>query len=501
MNAPDLSVRIGSLTLKNPIMAASGCFGYGVEYADLVDLSTLGAVVSKGLFLAEREGHPAPRIVETPAGMLNAIGLQGIGVHRFVAEKLPELRRLNAEKIASFAGQTAPETLWRGVVFHPFTNNAVESAFADRRTYTYQGREIDRQVHLGFDLASVAQAPVVAAGDGMIEIEECAMAGSDDAALVRWTGAANAPTAVWNGEPARTDRNGILFLAERLAPEPRVARAVHFAHAACAERGDDVVVAETGTRDQRHRLDSTSPEVVAGFQPCLGQPLKKMPGKFGIEPLVHQRAARRAEVRLLGEHFRRSRPSRRARSCDERFQRLDDRGRLPRHAEIVRVAAIGRGLVVITEQRCAGEQVNVGHAGGPEIREGGAQSQATCRVCVLYCGLDPRIAECAIFHEQDRGRRPRRAELTHERRRSLGDLRRRHVRQAIDDEHRGIELGDEPADVLYKVDRPYNRETEGGILWSDLELDIKWPVERPTVSDRDRQLQTFAQYKANPPRW
>src|SRR5881392_2271032 len=76
----DLSVRIGSLTLKNPLIAASGCFGYGVEYADIVDLSTLGAVVSKGLFLEAREGHAAPRIVETPAGLLNAIGLQGIGV-------------------------------------------------------------------------------------------------------------------------------------------------------------------------------------------------------------------------------------------------------------------------------------------------------------------------------------------------------------------------------------------------------------------------------------
>lgn len=62
-------------------------------------------------------------------------------------------------------------------------------------------------------------------------------------------------------------------------------------------------------------------------------------------------------------------------------------------------------------------------------------------------------------------------------------------------------VGDEPADVLYKVDRPYNRETEGGILWSDPELNIKWPVERPTVSDRDRQLQTFAQYRTRPPRW
>ena len=77
----DGSCRSGSVRspLKNPLIAASGCFGYGVEYADVVDLSTLGAIVSKGLFLNEREGHPPPRIVETPAGMLNAIGLQGIG--------------------------------------------------------------------------------------------------------------------------------------------------------------------------------------------------------------------------------------------------------------------------------------------------------------------------------------------------------------------------------------------------------------------------------------
>jgi dihydroorotate dehydrogenase (NAD+) catalytic subunit len=88
----DLSTRIGSLTLRNPFIGASGCFGYGVEYAHAVDLSTMGGVAVKGLFLKERQGHPPPRIVETPAGMLNAIGLQGIGVHRFVAEKLPELR-------------------------------------------------------------------------------------------------------------------------------------------------------------------------------------------------------------------------------------------------------------------------------------------------------------------------------------------------------------------------------------------------------------------------
>ncbi len=97
----DLSVRIGALELANPLIAASGCFGYGVEYADAVDLASLGAIVVKGLFLNEREGHPAPRIVETPAGMLNAIGLQGIGVRRFVAEKLPELRAAPARPSSS----------------------------------------------------------------------------------------------------------------------------------------------------------------------------------------------------------------------------------------------------------------------------------------------------------------------------------------------------------------------------------------------------------------
>tara|TARA_B100000315_G_scaffold72776_2_gene66342 strand:+ start:1592 stop:2527 length:936 start_codon:yes stop_codon:yes gene_type:complete len=105
----DLSVDIGSLQLRNPLIAASGCFGYGVEYADMVDLATLGGVAVKGLFLAEREGHDPPRIVETPAGMLNAVGLQGIGVHRFVDEKLPELRAQNATVIVNVCGSTIDE--------------------------------------------------------------------------------------------------------------------------------------------------------------------------------------------------------------------------------------------------------------------------------------------------------------------------------------------------------------------------------------------------------
>lgn len=106
---PDLTARLGSLTLANPFIAASGCFGYGVEYAHTVDLSTLGGVCVKGLFLAEREGHPPPRIVETPAGMINAIGLQGIGVHRFVRERLPELRALGATVFVNICGNNIDE--------------------------------------------------------------------------------------------------------------------------------------------------------------------------------------------------------------------------------------------------------------------------------------------------------------------------------------------------------------------------------------------------------
>lgn len=105
----DLSTRVGPLALRNPFIGASGCFGYGLEYADVVDLATLGGVAVKGLFLDERQGHPPPRIVETPAGMLNAIGLQGIGVRRFVDEKLPELRRLGATTIVNVCGSTLDE--------------------------------------------------------------------------------------------------------------------------------------------------------------------------------------------------------------------------------------------------------------------------------------------------------------------------------------------------------------------------------------------------------
>jgi dihydroorotate dehydrogenase (NAD+) catalytic subunit len=107
--SPDLAIAIGGLTLKNPVMTASGTFGYGEEYAPFVDLNRLGAVVVKGLSLEPRSGNPPPRIMETPSGMLNAVGLQNIGVRAFIADKLPSLRRYDTAVIANIFGETVDE--------------------------------------------------------------------------------------------------------------------------------------------------------------------------------------------------------------------------------------------------------------------------------------------------------------------------------------------------------------------------------------------------------
>jgi dihydroorotate dehydrogenase (NAD+) catalytic subunit len=106
VSAPDLSVRLGRLTLKNPVGTASGTFGYGLEFAEFVDLAALGAISVKGLSLRPCHGNPPPRICETDAGMLNAIGLQNVGVEAFLAEKLPELHRLGATVLANVWGDT-----------------------------------------------------------------------------------------------------------------------------------------------------------------------------------------------------------------------------------------------------------------------------------------------------------------------------------------------------------------------------------------------------------
>jgi dihydroorotate dehydrogenase (NAD+) catalytic subunit len=103
---PDTSIRIGSLKLKNPVMAASGTFGYGQEYAPLIDNRVLGALVTKGVSLQPSSGNPEPRIVETPSGMLNAIGLQNIGLEAFIAEKMPLLAQGSTPVIVNFYGET-----------------------------------------------------------------------------------------------------------------------------------------------------------------------------------------------------------------------------------------------------------------------------------------------------------------------------------------------------------------------------------------------------------
>lgn len=106
---PDLSVNIAGLELKNPVMTASGTFGYGLEYEPFFDIGLLGAVVVKGISLRPKAGNPTPRIVETPAGMLNAIGLQNIGIEAFIKDKLPLLRDKDVPVIVNFFGNTGDE--------------------------------------------------------------------------------------------------------------------------------------------------------------------------------------------------------------------------------------------------------------------------------------------------------------------------------------------------------------------------------------------------------
>lgn len=107
----DLSVQIGTLKLKTPVLVASGTFGYGKESEGLVNLNALGGIVTKSITLKPRDGNPPPRIVELPAGMLNSIGLANVGVEKFLAEKLPFLKSLNTSIIVNIAGSTSEEFL------------------------------------------------------------------------------------------------------------------------------------------------------------------------------------------------------------------------------------------------------------------------------------------------------------------------------------------------------------------------------------------------------
>ena len=106
---PDLNVHIGGLNLQNPVMTASGTFGYANEFKDLVDLNRLGGIIVKGLSLEPSKGNRPPRIVETPCGMLNAIGLENVGIEVFIREKLPFLKTLSPPIIVNIYGKSIEE--------------------------------------------------------------------------------------------------------------------------------------------------------------------------------------------------------------------------------------------------------------------------------------------------------------------------------------------------------------------------------------------------------
>jgi len=106
---PDLSVHIGNLKFRNPILLASGTVGYGNEMSEFIDLNTIGGIVTKSLSLKPRKGNPPQRIVETPAGMLNAIGLQNVGVEEFIREKIPFLEKFDVPLICNIAASTYEE--------------------------------------------------------------------------------------------------------------------------------------------------------------------------------------------------------------------------------------------------------------------------------------------------------------------------------------------------------------------------------------------------------
>jgi len=109
MIIPDMSVEIAGIKMRNPVMTASGTFGYGQEFAGYMDLESIGAMITKGLSLKPKAGNNTPRIVETPGGMLNAIGLQNVGIDAFISAKLPFLRKVNTPVIVNLYGNSLEE--------------------------------------------------------------------------------------------------------------------------------------------------------------------------------------------------------------------------------------------------------------------------------------------------------------------------------------------------------------------------------------------------------
>lgn len=118
----DLSVNIGKLHMKNPVMTASGTFGYGEEYADFMDISRIGGIIVKGTTLHKREGNPYPRMAETPSGMLNAVGLQNKGVHYFVEHIYPRIRDIQTCMIVNVSGSTIDDYMKTAEIINELVN-------------------------------------------------------------------------------------------------------------------------------------------------------------------------------------------------------------------------------------------------------------------------------------------------------------------------------------------------------------------------------------------
>ena len=118
----DLSVNIGELQMKNPVMTASGTFGYGEEYADFVDLSRIGGIIVKGTTLHKREGNPYPRMAETPSGMLNAVGLQNKGVQHFVDHIYPRIKDIQTCMIVNVSGSTVDDYMKTAEIINELVN-------------------------------------------------------------------------------------------------------------------------------------------------------------------------------------------------------------------------------------------------------------------------------------------------------------------------------------------------------------------------------------------
>ena len=130
----DLNVNIGELQMKNPVMTASGTFGYGEEFADFIDIARIGGVIVKGTTLHKREGNPYPRMAETPSGMLNAVGLQNKGVHYFVDTIYPRIKDVNTNMIVNVSGSAIEDYVETASIINELVNNRAPYFYLDGQT-------------------------------------------------------------------------------------------------------------------------------------------------------------------------------------------------------------------------------------------------------------------------------------------------------------------------------------------------------------------------------